>query len=82
MSTDAVDNQTITTDTLQTLYVRQLSESEAVLTTIDRFGVTNLTDEVYTCVATNNLTEARRSVTINVLGDFDTCNILISCITR
>ena len=73
MYVDAVDNQTITTETLQTLYVRQLSESEVVLMTIGRFGVTKLADGNYTCIATNNLTEARSSVAINVLGDSDTC---------
>ena len=70
---DTVDNQTVTTDILQMLYVHQLSENEAVLMTIDQFGVTKLADGIYTCIATNNLTEARRSVTIIVLGDSDAC---------
>lgn len=70
-----MDNQTVTTDTLQTLYVHQLSENKAVLTTVDGFGITKLADGNYTCVATNNLTEARRSVVINVLGDFYFSNV-------
>ena len=73
LSIDTVDNQTVTTDALQMLYVHQLSENEAVLMTIDQFGVTELADGIYTCIATNNLTEARSSVDINVLGDSDTC---------
>ena len=66
---DAVNNDTITLEDLEMLYVRQESENEAVLVTIDGFGITRASSGPYTCMATNNLTQARMTVNIDVLGD-------------
>lgn len=64
-----MSNQTITVENLERLYVIQVSESEAVLTTIEGFGITRSSSGLYTCSATNNLTQAGMSITVNVLGD-------------
>ena len=66
---DTVDNQTITVETLEMLYVQQPSENEAALVTVDGFGITTASNGLYTCLATNNLTQARMNIRINVLGD-------------
>lgn len=50
------------------LYVHQPSENEAVLMTIDRFGITEVADGTYTCTAINNITDTRRNIIITVLG--------------
>ena len=52
------------------LYVLQESENEAVLTTIEGFGITQVSSGSYTCLATNNLTQAGITVTVDVLGDY------------
>ena len=51
------------------LYVLQESENEAALITIEGFGITRTSSGPYTCMATNNLTETRMTITIDVLGD-------------
>ena len=51
------------------LYVRQESENEAALVTIDGFGITRSSSGPYICMATNNLTQARTTINIDVLGD-------------
>ena len=66
---DTVNNQTITIEDLEMLYVLQESENEAVLTTVDGFGITKASAGPYTCLATNNLTLAGIPLTVNVLGD-------------
>ena len=66
--TDDVNNQTITTEILQTLYVHQISQNEAILTTLDGFGITTTLEGTYTCLATNNLTDAVLTITVDVLG--------------
>lgn len=66
---DAVNNHTITIEDLEMLYVLQVSENEAVLVTIDGFGITRASSGPYTCMATNNLTQARMTITIDVLGN-------------
>ena len=67
---DTVNNHSITTETLEMLYVLQESENEAVLTTIEGFGITQVSSGSYTCLATNNLTQAGITVTVDVLGDY------------
>jgi hypothetical protein len=66
---DVVNSQTITIEDLDVLYVLQESENEATLTTVDGFGITRASSGPYTCLATNNLTQARMTITIDVLGD-------------
>lgn len=65
---DDVNNQTITTEILQTLYVDQISQNEAILTTLDGFGITTTSEGTYTCLAANNLTDAVLTITVDVLG--------------
>ena len=59
----------ITVEKLEALYVDHMSVNEAVLMTIDGFGISTGSDGLYTCVATNNLTQAQRNVTISVQGE-------------
>ena len=66
---DTVNDNNITTDVLRMLYVHQLSENEAVLMTVEGFGITTEADGVYTCLARNNLTEDRMTINIRVLGN-------------
>lgn len=63
-----MNNRSITVEDLEMLYVLQELESEAVLTTIDGFGITATSSGVYTCLAANNLTEAGMNITIDVEG--------------
>lgn len=66
---DTINNKTITTEDLEMLYVLQESENEAVLTTIEGFGITRSSTGSYICLATNNLTQAGMTLTVDVLGD-------------
>ena len=70
-TSDTVHNKTsITSEDLELLYVLQESEVEAVLITIDGFGVTGASSGSYSCLATNNLTQAAIAATVDVLGNF------------
>ena len=69
--TESLNISNITTDALQMLYVHQRSENEAVLMTIEQFGITQATEGNYTCLAMNNLTEAEVNVFIDVLGNYN-----------
>ena len=69
--TESLNISNITTDALQMLYVHQQSENEAVLMTIEQFGITHATEGNYTCLAMNNLTEAEVNIFIDVLGNYN-----------
>ena len=83
LNSDTVHNKTaITSEDLELLYVLQEWEDEAVLKTLDGFGVTVASSGSYSCLATNNLTQAAIAATVDVLGNLRKLLDFVDIITR